>query len=258
MLTTLCLQFKDEVIMITDFPKNCTGVLWDVDQPNVFVAYDEKTCVTFVFVQYSVNGMCFSFCFNLFAIETIINEINVALGDHVVHVGKTTLLTDQIPMMLFDGDLSISSASGGQITTITLATHTNAPATEMSDQLSTLLKLRKYVDAWELCRQMDDASEWHRFGRAAVADLDVSLAIRVFRKCGDAAMVLALEDVLHVEDVNYMSGTCAVLLDMTDKAKSFFAKSVNPHVNTNLKILNMYIHKCFVFIIIIRTLWNCA
>lgn len=53
-------------------------------------------------------------------------------------------------------------------------------------------------------------------------------AIKVFRQIGNAAMVFSLKSVLHVEDVNFLSGYCALLLDMTDKAKTFFAKSASP------------------------------
>lgn len=117
------------------------------------------------------------------------------------------------------------------MSTITLSTHKSLPTAVPGDQLTTFLKLRKFLEAWEVCKQMNSSDEWQRFGRAAVADLDVTLAIKVFRQCGgNAAMVMALEDVLHVEDVNYVSGICAVLLDKTDRAKSYFAKSSNPQV----------------------------
>lgn len=152
-------------------------------------------------------------------------------GRHVVCAGETLLLSDQTPIMLLDGELTLSSASGGKMSTITLSTHKHQPAADPAGQLQMLLKLRKYVDAWEVCKQLNSPDDWQRFGRAAVADLDVTLAIKVFRQCGGcAAMVMALEDVLHVEDVNYVSGICAVLLDKTDKAKSYFAKSANPLV----------------------------
>lgn len=41
-------------------------------------------------------------------------------------------------------------------------------------------------------------------------------------------MVFALADILHIEDINYLSGYCALLMGKTDKAKTWFAKSVNP------------------------------
>lgn len=150
----------------------------------------------------------------------------------MIRVGDTPLLSDQTPIMLLDGELSLSSAAGGKMSTLTLATHKPLAAADPASQLTTLLQLRKYTDAWEVCKRLDARAEWQRFGRAAVADLDVTLAIKVYRQCGcDAAMVMALEDVLHVEDVNFVSGMCAVLLDKADRAKSFFAKSANPLVS---------------------------
>lgn len=66
------------------------------------------------------------------------------------------------------------------------------------------------------------------------------LAIRVFRQIGNAAMVLSLEEILHIEDINFLSGYSALLLDKTDKAKMFFAKSVNPQVLFVLLIDTVY------------------
>lgn len=52
-------------------------------------------------------------------------------------------------------------------------------------------------------------------------------AIRVFRHIGDAALVYALKSIAYVEDLNYVSGFCALLLNETDEAKIFFTKSSN-------------------------------
>lgn len=54
------------------------------------------------------------------------------------------------------------------------------------------------------------------------------LAIRVFRQIGNAATVYALKTISSIEDINFVSGFCALLLGETDRAKTFFAKSVNP------------------------------
>ena len=37
--------------------------------------------------------------------------------------------------------------------------------------------------------------------------LDIELALRIYRQQGDAAMVLGLEKVLHIEDSKLMAGT---------------------------------------------------
>lgn len=43
-----------------------------------------------------------------------------------------------------------------------------------------------------------------------------------------ASLVFALDSISTVEDVNYLSGFCALLLGQTDAAKIFFTKSANP------------------------------
>lgn len=50
----------------------------------------------------------------------------------------------------------------------------------------------------------------------------------MFRHIGNAAMVFALKSIVYVEDLNYVSGFCALLLNKTDEAKIFFTKSSNP------------------------------
>lgn len=55
-----------------------------------------------------------------------------------------------------------------------------------------------------------------------------STAIRVYRQMGNAAIVYALKTISSVEDINFISGFCALLLGEIDKAKTCFAKSINP------------------------------
>lgn len=53
-------------------------------------------------------------------------------------------------------------------------------------------------------------------------------AIRVHRQLGNAATVYALKSLSSIEDMNFVSGFCALLLGETDKAKTCFAKSISP------------------------------
>lgn len=50
----------------------------------------------------------------------------------------------------------------------------------------------------------------------------------MFRQIGNAATVYALKAISSVEDINFISGFCALLLGETDQAKTCFAKSINP------------------------------
>lgn len=209
-------------------------------------------------------------------------------GRHIVQVPPVTaLLSGQQAVVLSDGDLILTSPNGnGRLSAIRLATHrtpavnqrqlqhhqrtaaaddddaavrkgTTDDAEEAPDELGTMLLLRRHSDAWSLCRTLNSAADWQRLGRAALADLDVSLALRAYRQAascssnaqpksangvGDQqasaaeqsaedcslAMVFALQDVQHIEDSAYIAGMCSLLLDQTDRAKAHFARSCRP------------------------------
>lgn len=184
-------------------PKQATGILWDFSHPSIFIVFDGKVCVTFVFIRHSVDGKC------------------------VRKVGETKLLTDQIPLMLYDGDLCLYS-NGGKLTTISLETHKFAPSLDVATQLEQLIQLQKYQEAWDLCTSISDEASWRKLGETCIKDLEIMFAIRVYRKVGDAAMVQSLEEIKFYEDANLLSGHCAVLLNRQDEAKQLFSKSSHP------------------------------
>ncbi|KAL7025046.1 hypothetical protein ACKWTF_013313 [Chironomus riparius] len=192
----------EDSISIPNLPKQVSGILWDFSHPSIFVAFDSKICSTYIFVRHSVDGKC------------------------VRKIGDSQLLTDQIPLMLYDGELCLYS--NGKLTSISLDTHKFSIAMKTSEQLSQLIKLQKYQEAWDLCIAINDTESWIMLGNACINDLEVIFAIRVYRKIGDAAMVQSLEDIKHHEDINLLAGHCAVLLDRHDEAKQLFAKSSNP------------------------------
>ncbi|XP_055530330.1 WD repeat-containing protein 19 [Wyeomyia smithii] len=193
----------EETIRIPDLPKHVVGVMWDYSHPAVFVAFDRNSCITYAFVRASIYGK------------------------KVEKVGTTSLISEQIPLMLYDGELCLHG-SGGRLSTIVLDTHANKPGRDAKEQLQSVTTMRKYNEAWELCNLLGDLDEWRRLGRSAIADLNITFAIKVYRQIGDVAMVYALEDIVQIEDLNTLAGFCALLLDKVDEAKTLFTKSGNP------------------------------
>jgi len=63
---------------------------------------------------------------------------------------------------------------------------------------------------------------------AAMETLDIELALRIYRQQGDAAMVLGLEKVLHIEDSKLMAGHVAMILEDYSTAQEFFLASARP------------------------------
>ncbi|XP_055372379.1 WD repeat-containing protein 19 [Condylostylus longicornis] len=198
------LASSEESTLIIDFPKKCEGVIWDILQPNIFIAFDNKVCTTYSFMRYSIEGK------------------------HTIKIGETKLISGQIPLLLYDGDLSLCTESG-TLSNLTLTTHLVTPGQDSKDQFKILVQLKKYYESFKLCDNViKDASVWLELGRKAISDLDIDFALKVYHHIGDASMVFALQEIKYIEDLNMLCGFCALLLDRSEEAKAFFAKSSNP------------------------------
>lgn len=196
------IPMTEDVLKIPEMPKNFSGVLWDYAHPSTFVVFDTKSCITYVYIRHSIKGR------------------------YVEKVGQTKLLTEQLPLMCYDG--TVVNSSGGRISSITLDTHRNDPSHTVEEQLEMALALRRMNECWELCKALEDDKQWRKIANAALNDVDLPFAIKVFRHIQDAAMVLALEEIQYVEDINLLSGYCALFLGEIEIAKALFASSSNP------------------------------
>jgi hypothetical protein len=75
---------------------------------------------------------------------------------------------------------------------------------------------------------------------------------------GDAGMVFALEEIKQTEDINLLTGYCAMLLNRMDEAKTHFAKSSNPQVRKGLTWLLLLFRASKIrnFLDCFRILWR--
>lgn len=195
---------RKEFILIPEFAKTFSGAVWDLAQPNTFVIFDTKQCVVYYFVQHSIRGR------------------------YVEKVGAFPITSDQTPILLHDGELCFA-ISGGKLSSTRLATH-YFNGIDDKEQLENFKILRRYEDAWKICKRLDDQEkEWRLIALQAIEDLNLDFAIKSFRIIGDAGMVFALQEIQSIEDINLISGYCAMLLERIDEAKTFFTDSTNPH-----------------------------
>lgn len=101
---------------------------------------------------------------------------------NVVKIDETPILADQIPVMLFDGELFMNT-SAGKLTSTILKSHLNSPNVEFKDQFKILINLRKYSAAWELCKILNLSEYWDELGNAAISDLEVSFGKNLCFRC---------------------------------------------------------------------------
>ncbi|XP_045492796.1 WD repeat-containing protein 19 [Colias croceus] len=190
---------------------SCKSVVWDIclSDRNVFAVHTGPTLDTYYFTPHSTTG---AYC---------------------TRVASTPLLPDQIPLILFSGDV-YCYASVGSVIKIALESHNTSglaePDTEkrvanQKKHIDKLLLLRRFSEAWLFCDAIDEPEVWRKLGEAAIADLNVEFAIRVYTRLSDVAMVWALEDASHVEELPILSGLLCACLDKGDAALRWLESS---------------------------------
>jgi hypothetical protein len=65
--------------------------------------------------------------------------------------------------------------------------------------------------AWDAARQLKSRPLWLALSGKAMEVLNVAMALKVYRQLGDAGMVMALEQLLDIEDKNLLAGHIAML-----------------------------------------------
>lgn len=195
-----------EYLAIPDVPSNIEGFLWDTEHSNLFIGFSKTTISIYVLVRHSI------------------------FGPTIEKVDEMKLMSDQTPILLNDGELVLTSSTTGSVTTMILKTHKLQDS--QTSHLKVAKQVRKFESAWNACRALSDKDEWIEFGKCALRDLDVNLAIRIHRHIGEIATVSALEAIQNIEDLNLLSGFCAMFLGQTDLTQQFFMKSA-AHYNFN-------------------------
>lgn len=98
-------------------------------------------------------------------------------------ISETPVLSDQTPLILYDSELCLAT-SDGNLSTIVLTSHLNLPSVESKDQLKTFIEMRKFDDAWHLCKTMNKPDAWKELGKAAITELDINFGKSIRNEFG--------------------------------------------------------------------------
>jgi hypothetical protein len=113
------LKVISEAVPVPNLPNKVLGVTWDsnINDRNIFIVFDQHDIFTYVYVKYSIDGrykfvgkVTFGIFFGCFK------------GSSVQKVGQTSLVSKQIPLLMYSGEV-MSATSGGQLTQLMLNTH---------------------------------------------------------------------------------------------------------------------------------------
>ncbi|KAF0037436.1 hypothetical protein F2P81_010310 [Scophthalmus maximus] len=191
-------------------------VLWDnwhADR-GVFVAYDNDKVYTYALHKTTIYG------------------------PRVVLVGSTTLLFSQKPLLLYNGDLTCQTASG-KTSEVPLSTHsflkrsakTSTDSTpELGKQLTEALMLKRFHEAWDLCKSASSDADWAEFGKACLVHMEVGLAIQAYRISGNVAMVLSLQGVRMRRDLLQWDSALMLAKRLAEDQIPFISKEYAVHL----------------------------
>uniref|UniRef100_A0A8D0VZC8 WD repeat-containing protein 19 n=1 Tax=Sus scrofa TaxID=9823 RepID=A0A8D0VZC8_PIG len=202
---------KDATYEIPDFPPTIKGVLWEnwpVDK-GVFIAYDDDKVYTYVFHKDTIQG------------------------SKVILAGGTKVPFSHKPLLLYNGELTCQTQSG-KINNIYLSTHSfleslkDVGTNERRQMLTQTLMLKRFPDAWEVCKILNDHAAWNELARACLYHMEVEFAIRVYRTIGNVGMVMSLEQIKGIEDCHLLAGHLAMFTSDFNLAQDLYLASSCP------------------------------
>eukprot|EP01137_Pigoraptor_chileana_P005155 Opistho-2@47869 len=202
---------NDALIEIPHFSAKARGALWDnhTRSRNCFVVYDDEK------------------------IQTYIACLSLRGAPEIRHVGSTKLPFGHAPLMMHNGAVTCLTQSG-RTASVTLTTHElvrnsqHVNTNQLAECLQQHVDLHRFSDAWPVARLVDEAEAWQKLGKAALEQLDIPFAIRVYRQLKDVGMVLALQRLDGLEDRSLLCGHVALMSSHFDTAQALFLQSSYP------------------------------
>ncbi|KAG7198199.1 hypothetical protein KM043_005609 [Ampulex compressa] len=199
----------ETVLQVPECPDGIAGIIWDQNllERHIFAVYNKTVIVTYIFVKYFIEGI------------------------KVVNVCTTKLPSETVPLLMYSGEVTLSSA-GNKLVQITLTSHEDigniVELKKASEILENQIMCRRYQRAWSICEKLNNKDLWIKLGQCAVANLNIELALRIYRHTEDASMVWALENMENVDELALLCGHACILLSDYNQAEKFFLQSSEP------------------------------
>ncbi|XP_063074275.1 WD repeat-containing protein 19 isoform X2 [Engraulis encrasicolus] len=210
---------NDMVLEIPNFSPTITGALWETcpGDKGVFVAYDDDKVYTYAFHKETIQG------------------------PRVILVGGTKLPFSHKPLLLHNGELSCQTQSG-KTNSVHLTSHSflttnfsEASNEQLTQMLRKALMLKRFQEAWELCKLVNSTDTWAEMGRTCLHHIEVELALQVYRMMGNVGMVMSLEDIKSTEDQNLLAGHLAMFSSDFNQAQDLYLASSCPNAALEMR-----------------------
>ncbi|XP_076236024.1 intraflagellar transport protein Oseg6 isoform X2 [Calliopsis andreniformis] len=200
---------QEIVLQIPDCPDCIEGILWDQNilERNTFAIYNKNIVITYTFVKYFIEGA------------------------KIVKINTTKLPSDTLPLLIYSGELILSSASN-KLIQITLSSHEDlgniVESKKMKEVLENQILCRRFQQAWITCEKINEKESWLKLGESAIANLNIDFAMQVYRHIDDASTVWTLQNMENVDELPLLCGHACILLGDYNQAEKYFLQSSEP------------------------------
>ncbi|KAL7680186.1 putative WD repeat-containing protein 19/dyf-2 [Plasmopara halstedii] len=218
-----------ETTSVPNLSTSIVGVLWDVIDPQVFVALQPKEISVFHLADTTIRG----------PEVTQLGELEVLPdGDVVIAPQTTPVPPDLEPILVSDGIVTCQHASGGgRLASLPCVTHDQLrkePSTfsgaleQEKAAFRQNLSLFRLDEARRLASRFDQRDYWLALAGRAMHTLDISAARCAYRSLGDSGMVLGLDRLTDIEEKNLLAGHVCMLFGDYNQAVRLFLNSSDP------------------------------
>ncbi|XP_062838299.1 WD repeat-containing protein 19 [Anolis carolinensis] len=209
---------SDIAFEIPNFQPTIKGILWEnwPKDKGAFVAYDDDKIYTYVFHKDTIQG------------------------SKVILAGSTRVPYSHKPLLLYNGELTCQTQSG-KTNNITLSTHNflgplkDMGYNELKQILTQTLVLKKFSEAWNICKLLNDQPSWNELATACLYHMELEFAIRVYRTISNVGMVMSLEQIKGIEDHNLLAGHLAMYTKNFNLAQDLYLASSCPGVALEMR-----------------------
>eukprot|EP00743_Colponemidia_sp_Colp-15_P004281 GILK01004618.1.p1 GENE.GILK01004618.1~~GILK01004618.1.p1 ORF type:complete len:1398 (-),score=319.35 GILK01004618.1:169-4362(-) len=217
---------NDHALAIPDFSAMTERVLWDTEDKNIFVTIDSQLFQTYCYAPVTVYGPKVDF----------VGPLDIfADGSYQIQGQPTKVPQGFLAASLTNGTIT-GQVMSGALSILQLGTHDavhlHTSTKESTDTLRHCfqqnLALLRFSSAWNVTVVLNGKDLLMALARRALEILDLEFSMKVYRKLGDIAMVMALEQMIQIDDKNLLLGYVAAMLQDFDAAQEFFLLSSKP------------------------------
>ncbi|XP_011499935.1 PREDICTED: WD repeat-containing protein 19 [Ceratosolen solmsi marchali] len=200
---------NDIILQASNCPDSVEGVVWDqnLTERTIFAVYNNTVIATYIFMRYHIEG------------------------SRIIKISETKLPSNSIPVLMYSGEMTLCT-SNTKLIQITLSSHEEIGNIVENKKLIEILNKQilceRFQQAYNTCQRLNDKNEWLKLAESTLKNLNLEMAIKVYRYIEDVSMVWSIQKLENINELTLLNGHVCTLLGKYDEAEKYFLRSSQP------------------------------